>query len=342
VLLAEVTYTERSPDGVLRHPVFRGLREDVPAPLVLRDEHRVRGKGVAATALVGGREIAVTNLDKPMFPDGTTKREVIEYAAAIAEVLVPHLRGRALTRKRYPEGAAGQAFFEKRIPAHAPDWVASAEVAYGRETVRHVLADDAATLVWLAQLAALEWHPSLAFAAAPDVPSVVAFDLDPGAPATIVACCRVALLLRGMLDGIGLRAFPKTSGSKGLQVYVPLNRPDVTFDETKAFSQTVAEVLAGAEPGLVVARQAKDLRAGKVLVDWYQNDRAKTTVSVYSLRARERPTASTPVTWEEVEACAGQDDPATLAFTGREVLGRVARHGDLFGEVLTLSQRLPG
>jgi bifunctional non-homologous end joining protein LigD len=341
VLCGEVGFTERSDDGLLRHPVWLGLRDEPPAALVLRDEHAERGRGRVAVALAGGREIPVTNLDKPLYADGTTKRDVLEYAAAIAPVLVPHLRGRALTLRRFPDGTAGEAFFEKRVPPHAPAWVATAPVAYGRETIRHVLAEEPGTLVWLAQLAALELHPSLALAAAPDRPTALVFDLDPGAPAALPECCRVALLIRAMLGGVGLRAFPKTSGSKGLQLYVPLNRPEPTFADTKRVAQAVAELLAREEPGLVVAHQAKAARRGRVLVDWYQNDRAKTTVAAYSLRARERPTVSTPLTWEEVEACAGGGDPSALAFTWPEVLARVAEQGDLFGEVLTLAQRLP-
>jgi bifunctional non-homologous end joining protein LigD len=341
VLAGEAGFTERSEEGLLRHPVWLGLREEPPAALVLRDEHAERGRGRVAVALAGGREIPVTNLDKPLYPDGTTKRDVLEYAAAIAPVLVPHLRGRALTLRRFPDGTAGEAFFEKRVPPHAPDWVATARVAYGRETIRQVLADEPGTLVWLAQLAALELHPSLARAAAPDRPTVLVFDLDPGAPAALPECCRVALLVRAMLGGVGLRALPKTSGSKGLQLYVPLNRPEPTFEDTRRVAQAVAEVLAHEEPGLVVARQAKAARRGRVLVDWYQNDRAKTTVAAYSLRARERPTVSMPLTWDEVEACAGGGDPAALVLSWRDALTRVAEQGDLFGEVLTLAQRLP-
>ena len=341
VLVAEVAYSERSATGQLRQPVWLGLRDDVPAPLALADERTVRGKGVVATATVDDRELPVTNLDKVLYPDGTTKRALVEYAAAIAPVMLTHLAGRALTLVRCPDGVGGERFFEKRAPAHRPGWVHTERVAYGRERIEHVLADDRATLVWLAQLAALELHPSLALATEPDRPTAVVFDLDPGAPATIVACCEVALLLRGMLEGVGLRPFAKTSGSKGLQVYVPLNRPGVSFDDTKAFSRTVAEVLQSGRPELVVARQAKALREGRVLVDWYQNDRAKTTIGVYSPRARERPTVSTPVTWEEVEATAAAGDPGALAFTLNDVLQRVEAHGDLFGEVATLQQRLP-
>jgi bifunctional non-homologous end joining protein LigD len=341
VLVAEIAYTERSAGGQLRQPVWLGLRDDVPAPLALEDERTARGKGRVATAVVDDRAVPVTNLDKVLYPDGTTKRQLLEYAAAIAPVMLPHLRGRALTMVRCPDGVDGERFFEKRAPGHRPDWVATATVQYGRERIEHVLADERATLVWLMQLAALELHPSLALAAEPDRPTAVVFDLAPGAPAAIAECCEVALLLRGMLDGVGLRAFAKTSGSKGLQVYVPLNRPEPSFDDTKAFAKTVAEVLQSGRPDLVVARQAKTLREGRVLVDWYQNDRAKTTIGVYSPRARERPTVSTPVTWDEVEAAADGGAAPALAFTLTEVLQRVEEHGDLFGEVATLPQRLP-
>ncbi len=341
-LTAGVGFTERSEDGMLRHPVWLGLRDDGSARLVLDDERTVRGKGAAATAVIAGRRIPVTNLDKVLYPGaGFTKRQVIDYYAQIAPVLVPHLAGRALTLKRYPGGVGGEAFFEKRVPSHAPAWVRAEPVALGRETIDFVVADDAATLVWLAQLAALELHPSLALARTPDQPTAVVFDLDPGEPATIVQCCEVARLLHGMLEGLGLRSFAKTSGSKGLQVYMPLNRPEATFDAAKGFAKAVAELLAREEPGLAVATQAKSARRGKVLIDWAQNDRAKTTVAVYSLRARDQPTVSTPVTWREVDECASSGDAEPLVFTAAGVRGRVAEHGDLFAGVLSLSQPLP-
>ncbi len=340
-LLAEVAFGERSRGGLLRHPVWVGLRDDAPRPLVLEDEREMRGKGRCATALVDGRRIAVTNLDKPLYPDGFSKRDALDYVARIAPLLAAHLRGRALTLKRFPDGVDGESFFEKRAPSHAPAWVRTETVAYGRERIRHVIADDAPTLVWLAQLAALELHASAALADAPDRPTWLAFDLDPGPPAGIVECCRVALLLRGMLDGVGLRALAKTSGGKGLHLLVPLNRPDATFAQAKRFSRAVAELLAGEEPGLVVARQAKGLRSGRVLVDWYQNDRARTMVAPYSLRARERPTVSAPVTWEEIEACAAARDTDALRFLAPDVLRRMDEHGDLLAPALSLSQRLP-
>jgi bifunctional non-homologous end joining protein LigD len=248
--------------------------------------------------------------------------------------VLPHVRGRALTLKRYPNGVDAQFFYEKNAPSHRPDWVVTARVG----SIDYVVAEDEPTLVWLANLADLELHTSLALAAEPERPTLVAFDLDPGPPATVVECCRVAELLRGMFEGLGLECFAKTSGSKGMQVYLPLNS-EATFAQTKAFSKAVAELLAREEPKLVVARQTKSARAGKVLVDWGQNDVNKTTVNVYSLRAMPRPTVSTPVTWDEVRAA---KEPEDLTFEAAEVLRRVDEHGDLFAPVLSLVQRLPG
>jgi bifunctional non-homologous end joining protein LigD len=203
-----------------------------------------------------------------------------------------------------------------------------------------IVCDDRPTLIWLAQLAALELHPSLSLAKDPDRPTAVAFDLDPGAPATIIECARIGLQLRGMFSELGLDCFPKTSGSKGLQVYLPLNSP-ATYEQTKSFARAVAQTLEKADPNRVVSKQKKELRKGKVLVDWSQNDRAKTTVAVYSLRARERPWASTPLGWEEVEALAADGDPEAVRFEAEAVLERVEEHGDLFAPVVELKQKLP-
>ena len=211
----------------------------------------------------------------------------------------------------------------------------------GSKSIDFVVADDRATLVWLANLADLELHTSLSRAEDMEHPTAMAFDLDPGEPATIVECCRVGALLKGMFDGLGLQSFAKTSGSKGLQVYVPLNS-GATYDDTKGFSKAVAELLEREEPALVVSRQTKSLRKGKVLVDWSQNDLHKTTVNVYSLRARERPTVSAPVTWDEVASCAESGDPEELVFDAFRVRDRIAEQGDLFAPVVSLVQRLPG
>jgi bifunctional non-homologous end joining protein LigD len=266
---------------------------------------------------------------------------VIEYYAAIAPAMLPHLQDRALTVTRWPDGVEGKSFFQKQTPTHAPDWVRTVTLPSERKPIDYTVVDDPATLIWLANLAAIELHTPLARAEAIDRPTTLVFDLDPGAPATIVECCRVGLALRGMFENLGLESFAKTSGSKGLQLYVPLNTPEVTFDQTKPFARAVAEMFEQSEPDLVVSRMTKVRRTGKVLIDWSQNDRNKTTVCVYSLRAHERPTASTPVEWEEVRAALDAGDPAKLAFEAPEVLERVRARGDLFAPVLSLVQRLP-
>jgi bifunctional non-homologous end joining protein LigD len=273
---------------------------------------------------------------------GFTKGQVIDYYARVADAILPHLRDRPLTLKRYPNGVDASSFFEKRCPKHRPDWVETAPVWSGRNEgdIDYCLCNDRATLIWLAQLAALELHPSLSLARKIERPTVLAFDLDPGKPADILDCCRVALRLRELFGGLDLECFPKTSGSKGLQVYLPLNG-EVTYERTKPFAQAVAQALERAEPKRVVSRMAKKLRSGKVFVDWSQNDQHKTTVAVYSLRARERPTASTPLEWEEVEDAAEREDPKALSFEASEVLERVEHRGDLFAPVLELEQELP-
>jgi bifunctional non-homologous end joining protein LigD len=328
-LVAEVEFREWTDGGQLRAPSYKGLRDDKSAELVVREEAN------AVVAEVGGHQVKLSNLDKVLYPEaGFAKRDVIDYHARVAPVVLPHLDGRALTLKRYPNGVDAQFFYEKNAPSHRPDWVSTARVG----SIDYVVVDHEATLVWLANLADLELHTSLALAREPERPTLVAFDLDPGPPATIVECARVALLLEGMFQGLGLQSFAKTSGSKGMQVYLPING-EATFAQTKAFSKAVAELLAREEPGLVVARQTKSARAGKVLVDWGQNDINKTTVNVYSLRAMARPTVSTPLSWDEVRDAKAPED---LTFEAADVLRRIDEHGDLFAPVLTLVQRLPG
>jgi bifunctional non-homologous end joining protein LigD len=292
---------------------------------------------------VEGHTLSLSNLDKVFYPEtGFTKGELIDYYTRVSPALLPHLRDRALTLKRYPNGVTGQFFYEKQCPSHAPDWVRTATI-HSRSNARdidYVVADDLATLVWLANLADLELHTSLARVEDPKAPTMVAFDLDPGPPATVVECADVACRLRDAFDHFGLAAFPKTSGSKGMQVYVPLNTP-ATYAGTKTFAMGVAQVLERRHPELIVSEMTKAKRAGKVFIDWSQNDEHKTTVNVYSLRARDQPTVSTPVTWDEVEAIAASRDPDDLAFTSAEVLARVAEHGDAFAPVLSLEQELP-
>jgi bifunctional non-homologous end joining protein LigD len=302
---------------------------------------------------VDGRELKLTNLDKVLYPKaGFTKGEVVDYYARIAPAIVPHLAGRALTLRRFPEGVddTDAAFFEKRCPKHRPDWVKTATVEAGPRAgdIDFCVCEDKPTLVWMAQLAAIELHPSLSLAKAPDRPTVLAFDLDPGAPADILDCCRVGLRLRELFEHFEMRSFAKTSGSKGLQIYVPLNQDAATYEGdggdgqgTKAFARAIAQLLEKQTPKEVVSKMKKVERKGKVFVDWSQNHRRKTTIAVYSLRARERPTVSTPVTWDEVEAAAESGDADSLSFEAADALERVERHGDLFAPVLELKQELP-
>ena len=292
---------------------------------------------------IQGRHLKLSNLEKVLYPAvGFTKKDVIDYYARIAPAMIPHLSGRALTRKRYPDGVDGEPFFEKNAPMHRPDWVKTAAIwSHGnRRNVHYVLADDLPTLIWLANLAALELHPSLALAKDITCPTEMVFDLDPGPPANIVECCQVAFWLREIFDHFNLQSFPKTSGSKGLQIYVPLNTP-TSFDQTKMFSHALAQLLEADHPQHVVSDMKKSVRTGKVFVDWSQNDEHKTTVAVYSLRARERPTVSTPVTWDEVERALKKKDPNLLVFESTKVVARFEKMSDLFEPMLELEQKLP-
>lgn len=295
------------------------------------------------TVDVEGRRLHVSNLDKVLYPEaGFSKAHVLDYYVRIAPVLLPHLAGRPLTMLRFPDGVGGPSFFEKRCPDHAPDFVPT--VALGREgadkVVQHCDIDSVAALVWVANLASLELHTSLARRPDTTVPTMVVFDLDPGAPADIVQCCQVAGWLREVFDRLGLEAFPKTSGSKGLQVYVPVNRP-TTYEATKGFALAVGQLLERVHGDVVTTTMSKDVRPGKVFVDWSQNTLTKTTVCVYSLRARSEPTVSTPVTWEEVAATAADGDGGRLRFLASDVLARVEARGDLFAPTATLEQDLP-
>jgi bifunctional non-homologous end joining protein LigD len=299
---------------------------------------------IEQTVEVEGKRLKLTNLDKVLYPKaGFTKAQVIEYYLRVANTVLPHLRDRPLTLKRYPNGVDADYFYEKNAPAHRPDWVRTAGVwSEGNErTMQFVVVADVATLVWAANLADLELHVPLARAQHYDRPDQIVFDLDPGAPANLVQCCEVGLLVKALFDGLGLRSFAKTSGSKGLQIYVPLNVEGVTYADTKPFARAVAETLERNRPELVVSNMKKSLRPSKVLVDWSQNDRKKTTVCVYSLRARERPTVSMPVTWSEVERCARSGKIEPLVFEAEEALRRIEQRGDLFAPLLELKQKLP-
>ena len=351
-LVAEIEFREWTGEGVMRAPSFKGLRDDKPAVAVVREDQRDVGP-VTPDALfddverlpdgslsvhVDDRALKISNWDKVLFPQtGFTKGDLIAYYARIAPAVLPHLRDRPLTLKRYPNGVEAPYFYEKQSPSHRPEWVQTVRVS----GVDYTLCQDRPTLVWLANLADIELHTSLSLAADAQRPTMLVFDLDPGPPAGIVECCQVALVLRGMFAALGLDSVVKTSGSKGMQMYVPLNT-DVTYARTKPFARQVAELLEQRLPQLVVSRMTKRLRGGKIFVDWSQNDDHKTTVNVYSVRARDRPTVSTPVSWAQVQACHDAGDPDTLTFDTDEVLDRVARDGDLFAMLLSTTQELPG
>jgi len=292
---------------------------------------------------IKGREVPVSNLEKVFYPKANfTKGQVIDYYIKVSPLLLPHLKDRPLTLKRYPDGVAGGFFYEKRCPSHRPPWVQTAPVWSDRlETkIDYCLANDLPSIVWAANLGDLELHTFLARTKNIDQPTMVVFDLDPGPPANILQCAQVGLWLKDKLDELKLQSFAKTSGSKGLQVYIPLNT-SVTYATTKPFAHGLAERLEREHPEMVVSKMQKHLRAGKVFVDWSQNDRHKTTVCVYSLRAKDYPTVSTPVEWDEVRTALKQKDPKRLSFVSDEVLERVEEHGDLFSSVLKLKQRLP-
>jgi bifunctional non-homologous end joining protein LigD len=299
--------------------------------------HRSRKKGIGSTVGVAGRQVPISNLDKVLWPaTGTTKGEMIGYYARIAPAMVPHLAGRAVTLKRCPDGVEKGSFFEKNCPSHKPSWVGTVKMG----EVNYCLVEEAATLVWLANLAAIELHPTLA--TRPDLgsPTSVVFDLDPGPPADVLTCARVAVLVRDLLAPLGLECWAKTSGSKGLQLYAPLNS-GATYDRTAPFAKAVAQLLESRHGELVLSYQLRAARAGKVLIDWSQNAASKTTVCVYSLRARPRPLVSTPVTWDEVDEALSTGEADRLSFDWQQVLDRVERYGDLMAEVLDREQDLP-
>jgi bifunctional non-homologous end joining protein LigD len=355
-LVAEIEFREWTTEGVMRAPSFKGLRDDIAprevrlegssdgmdevdsgAPQALFDEVERLPEGALAV-LTDGRRLKLSNWDKVLFPQaGFTKGDLIAYYARVAPAVLPHLHDRPLTLKRYPNGVAEPYFYEKQSPSHRPEWVQTAQV----QGIEYTLVQDRPTLIWLANLADVELHTPMLRSVDPNRPTMLVFDLDPGPPAGLVQCCEVALVLRGLFGALGLESFAKTSGSKGLQVYVPLNSASVDFRATKSFARRVAELLEQRMPELVVSRMTKRLRPGKVLVDWSQNDEHKTTVTVYSIRARERPTVSTPVEWDEVARCRETGDEEELTFLSDQVLARVEEKGDLFAPVVSLVQELP-
>jgi len=296
-----------------------------------------------AELVIEGKKLSVSNLDKVLYPKvGFTKGQVIDYYIRIAPALLPHLEDRPLTMKRYPNGVDKEFFYEKNCPSHRPKWVKTAKLwsEGNNKTMEYCLAQDLPTLVWAANLADLELHTSLAKKKGGARPTMMVFDLDPGVPADIVQCCQVGLWLRDLLGEIKLKSFAKTSGSKGLQVYVPLNTP-ATFDQTKDLSRALAQLLEREHGNLVTSNMSKSVRKGKVFVDWSQNDEHKTTICVYSLRAKEEPTVSTPVTWDEVANCLKKKKAELLKFRSDQTVARVKKMGDLFEPVEKLKQKLP-
>jgi bifunctional non-homologous end joining protein LigD len=287
--------------------------------------------------------VAFTHPEKRLFPSGFTKGEMIQYYLKVAPHLLPHLRDRPITLIRFPDGTRGESFYEKNAPGFAPEWIRTFPVPRREHagSINYILVNDPPTLAWCANLAAIEFHPFLHRATALDRPTHVAFDLDPGEGADLLTCIEVAQLLRALCGELGLKLFPKVSGSKGLQLYVPLNT-EVTYDATQPFAKAMAELLERRHPQLIVSRMPKVLRQGRVLIDWSQNSAAKTTVAVYSLRAkRDAPFVSVPVEWRELERALAERDPAALSFSPAAVLQRLQRRGDLFAPVLTLKQQLP-
>ena len=290
-----------------------------------------------------GRKLPLSNLEKDFYPShGFTKAHVLEYYRRIAPFILPHLKDRALTFKRYPEGVEKNFFFEKRCPSHCPAWVKTAEISQNDgERMRVCLVNDLETLIWAENLASVELHVPLARAHSPKTPDSMVFDLDPGDQAGILECARVALIVQDLLSRMGLASYVKTSGKKGLHVYVPLNRRGTTFEETKTFSKAVAEIMQKHYPDRVTARMAKKERNAKVFINWSQNDASKTMICVYSLRARGKPIVSFPLEWRDLEDPARLTDPERLQVMHSEALSRVEKKGDLFREVLMREQKLP-
>jgi len=292
---------------------------------------------------IDGRRLSLSNLEKDLYPAyGFTKAHILDYYRKMAGFILPHLKDRAATLKRFPEGVDREYFFEKRCPSHRPDWVKTVEIVKdNEERMTYCTVNDLGTLMWVENLASIELHVPLGWAASTETADSVVFDLDPGEQANVLHCARVALILRGLLAGLQLTSYLKTSGKKGLHLYVPLNRRETTFDDTKAFSKAVAEIMQKNYPELVTAKMAKELRTGRVFINWSQNDSSKTMICVYSLRAREKPYVSFPLEWKELEDLAELNDPEKLQVLHSEAISRAEKRGDLFREVLTKKQRLP-
>jgi bifunctional non-homologous end joining protein LigD len=358
-LVAEVEFSGWTRQGILRHSVFKGLRDDKPGEQVLLEPpvlpatdpdgesdapYTTVSENAQSTRIeVQGRALKLTNRTKVLYPSsGFTKGQLIDYYVALAPVLLGHLAGRPLTLKRYPSGIHGKHFFQKHCPVHRPEWVRTVPVwseNHG-ELIDYCLADDLPTLIWLANLASIELHTSLSRVPELDRPTMIVFDLDPGAPAGLRDCCRVALWIRELLEALGLKSVVKTSGVKGLQVYLPLNSP-VSYQDTKPFAHAIARLLEDEHPELVISRMARKLREGRVLIDWSQNDPHKTTVCVYSPRATERPEISTPLSWSQVEEALSSKRQPSLSAEPARLPRLIDEQGDLFADALELTQSLP-
>lgn len=292
---------------------------------------------------IAGKRLSLSNLEKDLYPSyGFTKAHILEYYRRISKFILPHLKDRALTLKRYPEGVEKDFFFEKRCPSHRPEWAKTADIRRDDgERMTVCMVNDLETLIWVVNLASLELHVPLARAGSPETPDFMVFDLDPGDRANILDCTRVALILRDLLSELQLTSYVKTSGKKGLHVYVPLNRRGTTFEDTKKFTKAVAGIMQKNYPDLVTERMAKEYRRGKVFINWSQNDASKNMICVYSLRASEKPMVSFPIEWKELEKLSKRDGPAKLRVVHSEAVNRTEKKGDLFREVLTKKQKLP-
>lgn len=313
-------------------------------PRALQASARSGAKHLSPTdvSVPSGRSVKFSNLEKILYPQtGFTKGDVIDYYTRISPIILGHLKDRPLTLKRYPNGVSDKFFYEKRCPSFKPDWIPTARLPSDRHgTIAYCMVDSADALAWVANLASLELHTLLCRAQDPRRPTMMVFDLDPGPPAGFMDCLPLALRIRELFEHMKLQIFPKTSGGKGLHLYVPLNTP-VTFEQTKSAAHTIAQLLERSMPELVTSNMSKAIRGGKIFVDWSQNDPNKTTVCPYSLRARPEPTVSTPITWKEIENVLSRNDPAPLIFHSHDVIRRVKKIGDLFAPVLTLKQELP-
>jgi bifunctional non-homologous end joining protein LigD len=302
----------------------------------------MKSESTSSLVTIEDRTLKLTNLHKVLYPAaGFTKGQVIDYYVKIGKYILPHLKNRPLTLKRYPGGVDDNFFYEKECPAFHPDWIDTVPVPSNRRKfVNFCLVNDLPSLIWVVNLASIEMHTSLSLANDILTPKMLVFDLDPGEPATLLQCLEVAIRLKYIFDDLGIESFPKTSGGKGLHIYVPLNTP-VTYDHTKTFARAVAQLLEKRMPNLVTSNMRKDLRIGKVFVDWSQNDDHKTTVCVYSMRAREEPTVSAPISWDRIFDAQKKKDTDGLVMTWKQVLDQVESEGDLFEPIISMEQFLP-